>query len=102
MLELLPDYLEHLVDHRLQGAYLGQLVTTWQYRPLSDSEQLEKTAIEHFKAAGDMAGEGEPVFSRSKSSDSNTQQLIFFVALACTSANTTTIYPRPSGTTKER
>ncbi|KAJ7362715.1 hypothetical protein DFH08DRAFT_950949 [Mycena albidolilacea] len=57
MLELLPDYLEHLVDHRLQGAYLGKLVTTWQYRPLSDSEQLEKTAIEHFKAAGDMAGE---------------------------------------------
>jgi hypothetical protein len=59
MLELVPSYLERLDDHHLHGAYVIEFVATWQYHPVPEPRTLEETALAHFRAVGDVAGEGE-------------------------------------------
>ncbi|KAJ7909635.1 hypothetical protein B0H13DRAFT_2330223 [Mycena leptocephala] len=51
MLQHVPDYLERLGDHRLYAAYLTEFVLAWQYHPLPNPQNLEKTALQHFRAA---------------------------------------------------
>ncbi|KAJ7245905.1 hypothetical protein B0H12DRAFT_1220652, partial [Mycena haematopus] len=57
MLELVPPYLERLNDHHLHGAYVIEFVATWQYHPVPEPRTLEETALAHFRAVGDIAGE---------------------------------------------
>ncbi|KAJ7503644.1 hypothetical protein B0H11DRAFT_1983671 [Mycena galericulata] len=57
MLELVPLYLERLDDHHLHGTYVIEFVSTWQYHPVPEPRTLEETALAHFRAVGDIAGE---------------------------------------------
>ncbi|KAK7044326.1 NB-ARC domain-containing protein [Favolaschia claudopus] len=59
LLQLLPRYLDKLDDHDLHGAYLDQLVRSWRYNPglPLDIDNLEATAIHHFRAADEIGGE---------------------------------------------
>ncbi|KAK7039738.1 NB-ARC domain-containing protein [Favolaschia claudopus] len=58
MMELLSRHLDRLDNHQLHGAYLTQLVRSWQYGLFFDPQTIETTAVQHFRAVGDIRGEG--------------------------------------------
>ncbi|KAJ6586408.1 hypothetical protein DFH09DRAFT_1359742 [Mycena vulgaris] len=59
MLEHVPAYLERLADHHLHTAYLTEYLATWQYHSIPDPAALERLAVEHFRAVGDISGEAK-------------------------------------------
>ncbi|KAJ7032390.1 hypothetical protein C8F04DRAFT_658569 [Mycena alexandri] len=59
MLELVPEYLDRLGNHRLRAAYMIEFVNTWQYHSLPDLDHLEETTIQHFRDTQDKSGEAK-------------------------------------------